>query len=271
MRKKLFIVSDLHGYFKEFVRDLTNAGFDVNNENHLLIVAGDIFDRGPDSKEIYKFLRKLQNINKAIVLKGNHDNMFIDFLKGKDSWFNFIHNGMKNTFDSFLERTMSFESFITIDLGLGMEKLTEETYDALWKKYQEDTRRTIISENDGILEWFTNLPDYYETKNYIITHASIDTEAKDWHSPEFSKYRYVSWDACHWDDGSFFGKELKNTDKKIVVGHYHTDGIREKFNLSYDGTNSILERDDGRIICIDTCTPRTKRVNVLIIDDEELL
>ena len=82
--------------------------YDENNEKHLLIVCGDIFDRGLESLEIYKYLRELSSKNKAIVLRGNHDNMFIEFLKGEDCWFNFIYNGMKNTFDSFLERTMSY-------------------------------------------------------------------------------------------------------------------------------------------------------------------
>ena len=267
----LFIVSDLHGHFKEFKRDLDESGFDENNEKHLLIVCGDIFDRGLESLEIYKYLRELSSKNKAIVLRGNHDNMFIEFLKGEDCWFNFIYNGMKKTFDSFLERTMSFESFIYVDLGLEMTKLDEQALDKIWNKYQDRTRKYILDNNEGILEWFLSLPDYYETKNYIFTHASLDTEAKDWHNPEFSKHRYISWDACHWDDGSFFGKDLKNIDKTVVVGHYHTDGIREKYNIEFDGTNSILTRDDGKIIMIDTCTPITKRVNVLTIENEELL
>ena len=269
--RDLFVVSDIHGHYDELISSLESAGFDENNEKHLLIVCGDIFDRGLDSLEVYKYLRRLSSKNKAIILRGNHDIMFTEFLKGEDSWFNFIYNGMKTTFDSFLERTMSFESFIYIDLGLDMTNLDEKELDKIWNKYQDMTRKYILDNNEGILEWFSSLPDYYETKNYIFTHSSLDTEAKDWHNPEFSKYRYISWDACHWDDGSFFGKDLKNIDKIVVVGHYHTDGIREKSNIEFDGTNSILTRDDGKIIMIDTCTPITKRVNVLTIENEELL
>lgn len=268
---KIFAISDIHGHFTEMIRCLKESGYDENNDNHLLVVCGDMFDRGSESREVYKYLRRLQESGRAIILRGNHDNMFIELLRGEDCWFNFIYNGMKTTFDSFLERTASFESYIAIDLGLDIRKLEEKEIDNLWFKYRDDTRNTILSENEGILDWFLSLPDYYETKNYIFTHASIDTEAKDWHNPEFSKYKYISWDACHWDDGSFFGKELKNVDKIVVVGHYHTDGIREKYNLEFDGTNSILTRDDGKMIYIDTCTPITKRVNVLTIDDEELL
>ena len=268
---KLFAVSDLHGHYTEFKRDLEKSGYDRNNKDHLLIVCGDIFDRGTESKELYSFLRELQEEGKAIILRGNHDNMFIDFLKGNDCWFNFIYNGMRSTFDSFLERTASFESFIVLDLGLDMTKLDDDQFDKLWVSYRDKARKTILSENEGILDWFLSLPDFYETKNYIFTHASIDTDADDWHNPEFSRYSYISWDACHWDDGSFFGKDLKNVDKTVVVGHYHTDGIREKYNLDLDGTNSILTRDDGRIVYIDTCTPITKRVNVLTIENEELL
>ena len=270
--KDLYVVSDIHGHYDALISSLESAGFDETNENHLLIVIGDIFDRGTQSKEVYKYIRRLVDSGKAIFTKGNHDNMFIEFLRGEDSWFNFIYNGMKNTFDDFNDRTASFESFIVLDKGYKeLLKIPEETFDILWKEYQENTRQNILKEFPDILDWFERLPDYLETKNYIFTHASIDANAKDWHNPEHSKHKYVSWDACHWDDGSFFGEELKNIDKKIVVGHYHTDGIREKYNIDYDGTNKILVRDDGKITMIDTCTPITKRVNVLIIYNEELL
>ena len=270
MKKNLYVISDIHGYFNEMKDSLEKSGF-LDDDNSLLIVCGDLFDRGEYSKEIYYYLRDLQSKGKAIITKGNHDNMFIEFLRGEDCWFNFMHNGMNKTLDSFLDRTASFESFIIIDSLLSLGELDNDEIDKLWNEYQNNARETILSENEGILDWFESLPDYYETKNYIFTHGSIDTEAKDWHFPEFSKYQYVSWDACHWDDGSFFKKDIKNTDKTVVVGHYHTDGIRAKYNMEYDGTNKILTRDDGKIIMIDTCTPITKRVNVLTIENEELL
>ena len=50
---KLFVVSDLHGHYKELIKALKKAEFDENNDNHLLISLGDMFDRGQDSVLVY--------------------------------------------------------------------------------------------------------------------------------------------------------------------------------------------------------------------------
>lgn len=269
--KKYFCISDVHGYYQEMIDSLVTAGYDENNDNHVLVVLGDLFDRGRDSKKVYKYLRKLSDEGKAIILKGNHELMFIDFLKGGDAWFNFNHNGMRMTFDDFLDRTASFESYIVIDNSLNLENIEEHDFDYLWNAYQKSTREYIFDEFPDILDWLDSRPDYFETKNYIFTHGSIDTEVKDWHKPEIKRYTFSGWQACHWDDGSFYSKEIYNTDKTIVVGHFSSDNIREKYQIDMDNysDNKILVREDGRVVYIDACTPRTKRVNVYIIEDDE--
>ena len=44
--KTYFVCSDIHGFYKEWVKSLKEAGFNKNNPEHILIVLGDIFDRG---------------------------------------------------------------------------------------------------------------------------------------------------------------------------------------------------------------------------------
>ena len=51
--KKYFIFSDTHSFFTILKKELDRKGFDVNNKNHILILCGDLFDRGNESKEIY--------------------------------------------------------------------------------------------------------------------------------------------------------------------------------------------------------------------------
>ena len=267
--KTLFVVSDIHGDYDALTNGLREAKYDENNESHLLIVIGDLFDRGTQSKEVYEYLRRLTDEGKAIVTRGNHDLMFQDYLEGGDCLFNFSHNGFDKTLDSFLERTRAFESYMLIDLH--MMDAGYEDIEKCFSQFQNNSRKLILQEYKGIKEWLNDLPDYYETENYIFTHGCIDTKAKDWHFPEKMHYDYEGWNACHWTDSDFFGKKIKNTNKTVVVGHWHTDVIRERYGLKYDGTNKILVRDDGQIIMIDTCTPITHKVNVLIINDEKLL
>ena len=53
---KFFVSSDIHGFFDEWQLALNNAGFDINNPNHKIIICGDLFDRGRQSKEIVNFI-----------------------------------------------------------------------------------------------------------------------------------------------------------------------------------------------------------------------
>ena len=283
---KLFVVSDVHGFYDYLIRDLKQVGYNDNDENNLLIDCGDFFDRGEQAVEVYEYYKRLSDEGKAIILRGNHTNMLIDFLKGEDCSFNFVHNGLNKTIDSFLGDTQSWSTFYMYITT--MKDIAPSIYgdrvlpilddtgavpsEIVFSVYEEYAREKINKDYPELLEWLQERPYYYETKNYIFTHASIDGKCEDWHKPTYSPYDFWSpWEYLTWDDGSFYGKPIKNTDKTIVVGHYHTDGIREKFNISADGTNKILKSNDGKKIFIDTCSPLTHRVNVLTIENEELL
>ena len=63
---KVFCVSDIHGHYTELINCLNKAGYDENNENHLLVVLGDLFDRGTESKKVFNYLYRLSFNNKAI-------------------------------------------------------------------------------------------------------------------------------------------------------------------------------------------------------------
>lgn len=69
---RYFITSDLHGFYDEFMEALGRAGFDANDSEHILIVCGDIFDRGEKPLEIYDFLRSLPK-ERRILIRGNHE------------------------------------------------------------------------------------------------------------------------------------------------------------------------------------------------------
>ena len=58
---KYFIVSDIHSFYTKLKRALDKAGFNKRNKDHTLIVCGDIFDHGPDTRSVYKFLTSIPN------------------------------------------------------------------------------------------------------------------------------------------------------------------------------------------------------------------
>lgn len=312
MKKTIFAVSDIHGEYQVLINSLRDAGFDENNPKHLLISLGDAFDRGSESLEVYHYLKRLSDSNKAIILKGNHTNFFTGYLDGSIiSPFNYLHNGTNETMADFLHQTAPFESWCSITKNIQYPTLEDF---ANWLK---EAREEILEEYPELLEWLNNRPYYYETEKYIFTHGAIDTLAEDWHYPHCIKGKYIDWEALMWDDGSFFGRHINNTDKTVVIGHFGTSRLRNMYgyqpimkvikeapkgslngqdDIFYSDTGEIitkmiqpkdkdtdlllqhssfddygiLYRTDNRVIAIDGTCNLTKKINVLVIEEETI-
>ena len=69
-------------------------------------------------------------------------------------------------------------------------------------------------------------------------------------------------------------KQVKVTlkDKTVVIGHFGTAHLREMYEIDDNKDKyDILTREDGKVIAIDATTVVSKKVNVLVIEGEELL
>ena len=78
--KTYFITSDIHSFYTIFYETLISKGFDVNNKNHILIICGDAFDRGSESRQLLDFIYKLHKQNRLIYIRGNHEDLLEDCL-----------------------------------------------------------------------------------------------------------------------------------------------------------------------------------------------
>lgn len=262
----LFVCSDIHGECNTFIRELRRNGFNENKYNHKLIVCGDIFDRGRENLDVFMLLKKLEDAGRAIILSGNHDKFLIDYLTGKSvSPFNYIHNGTDETLGSFLTQRYPFEMWCTLN---DIDKPTQDDF----KEWIEHTRNVINESYPDLLPWLQSRPRYYETENYIFVHGAIDTDVDDWKKPKKELYGLKGWDALDFDDGSFFGKNINNTEKTVVIGHFGTKVLREMYGYDFEKRpNEILKRKDGRIIAVDSTINSTRDLNVLKIEKEHLI
>ena len=265
---KYFVFSDVHGEYKALQDALQEAGYDSKNPNHKLISLGDNFDRGPDSRKIWSFLRQ----NKAICVKGNHDAMFQEYMeKGMDGeyvLFNVLHNGLGETIKSFSGMRDDMFSIPNLELA-----------------------RKNMMDKQSITDWLKNLPLYYETENFIFVHAGIDPYKPNWKDTD---EKFMLWDI------EYSHVPCINTnDKIVVIGHHHAFRVREnakrhgysevplreyaiptktmdengrkkRITLSWVGnTDENRPYSSGNKIAIDGCTNLTGKVNVLIFEDYE--
>lgn len=68
-----YIVGDIHGCYRELKLVLKKANFNVKKD--ILWVTGDLINRGPDSFEVLRYIKRMGNSAKMVL--GNHDLNFI--------------------------------------------------------------------------------------------------------------------------------------------------------------------------------------------------
>lgn len=97
----MFIVGDIHGCSQEL--EVLVAGLPLQAADRLVFL-GDYIDRGLESQEVVEFLLRLKAEAQYQItfLKGNHEDMFLDFL-GQPGHYGeaFLHNGGGATLRSY--------------------------------------------------------------------------------------------------------------------------------------------------------------------------
>lgn len=56
---RYYVVSDVHSFYTEMIKALTEKGYFDDKEPHKLIICGDMFDRGSESVAMQKFIMEL--------------------------------------------------------------------------------------------------------------------------------------------------------------------------------------------------------------------
>lgn len=100
MRVRKWWISDIHGYasgLKKLIRES-----DIDLENDLLFIGGDMIDRGPDSGEVIKYVYHLDKTFPNVrVQQGNHEQLLRHYLDGVISREMYLMNGGDQTLQSF--------------------------------------------------------------------------------------------------------------------------------------------------------------------------
>lgn len=76
----IYAISDIHGCMEELDRKMKLV--DLSGDNRIVFL-GDYIDYGPASGQVLQYLFHLQQeygADKVIVLKGNHEAMFLEWI-----------------------------------------------------------------------------------------------------------------------------------------------------------------------------------------------
>lgn len=248
---KFFVTSDIHSFYTPFKEVLDKVGFDPHNKEHFLITCGDHFDRGFESEQVMNYLMSLE---RWIGIKGNHEELLLDCVN-RGYWYG--HDKTNGTFQTICNLAPNAQTF--------------------------EVACSVVKERTK--DFINKLVDYFETEKYIFVHSCIPlmiendypkyyTREREYHfDSDWRNATNKEWEQARWGNPfKIFEKELNQTGKTIVFGHWHcSTGWAKAENRSEFGKDAKFEPyyGDG-FISIDACTAHSGKVNVLVLEDEFL-
>lgn len=177
----IYAMSDIHGCMGELQKQMDQVDLTGNN---CIAFLGDYIDYGDSSYQVLKYLWNLQEkygVEKVVVLKGNHEQMFLDWM-----------NDYRNPYPDGTEDNIVFNEWLRTDLECGantistflsqrqMDFLNQISRTCSTETINREAVQMILSNHEELIEWIQSLPSYFETENQIFVHAGVDEEAGEY-------------------------------------------------------------------------------------------
>lgn len=292
--KRYFICSDIHSFYSILIKTLKRKGFDINNQDHIFVLIGDLFDRGNESLELYNWVKALPR-DRRILIRGNHEYLFRDMIKRGHAE---SHDLQNMTIDTLYQLNSWDDAKEIHDYykKLAIMRFESPEYrhaeSSLYKGRAKCFTSSITKE---VVNWFASDEwiNYWETPNYIFVHGFIplrqhidfelslkcgyfvksgpDEYRDDWRKATQTEWEDSTW--FNWRANYQLVKEgLNKTNKYIVVGHWHTSDLYKFLNGTKKSTYDcpIYKSKRYKIIGLDACTAGSGKINVLVLNEEDL-
>ena len=281
---KYFIVSDIHSFCSELKSALWKAGFNKRNKDHTLIVCGDVFDRGSETVELYKFLTSIPK-KRCILIKGNHELLYEELLEKS---FPESHDFSNHTVDTFCQIAGYDPEILTPKYWRKFDDVPHERIRQAWQEILTEVKQSPITTWLQSNRW----KYWHEVGNYIFVHSFIPLKNLD-HMPAYYTYNrkfgyFKDWretatnfelEVATWGcpyqqyiDGYF--KEEAANGKILVCGHWVVTDFRQHINNKWSEDTSIYKYEN--IIGLDCGVWKYRDTkayyhpqNVLVIDDKD--
>ena len=240
---KLFVCSDIHGFYSNFKKSLEASGYNPKSPDHKLIILGDFFDRGQEAKKVKEYLLK----TKAILIRGNHD-------------------------DS-LRRLNETGYFKRHDFADG----TVDTMKQLADIDSDDSEKILTNfrmENKDLMNLYAKMPYHYVIGDVLFIHSWVPdcsdivrASRDEWHSATLSNLNRVIKSVKIGEKINF--KPYKNV-KRVVFGHHRADFIEGMNAYTGPGVNTeliaTLEANGLKLYGVDGRVEDTNKIPVLVLE-----
>lgn len=209
MKGKTYVIGDIHGGLKALIQVLERAKI---SKEDTLIFLGDFVDGWSESPAVLDFLIALEKSHNCIFIKGNHDDLVLQWLTGNKVDFNeqlWFQHGGKAT-------------------ALGYEKIS-------------------TSEKEAHITFLQSLQNYHiDAQNRLFIHAGF-TNLKGVEHEYFKPLFY--WDRTLWEmvlaldskidsNSSIYPKRLQLY-SEIFIGHTPVTQIGKTIPVHFSGVWNV--------------------------------
>lgn len=259
---RYFFISDVHGQYQKMKQALEDASFDKDNDT--LVSLGDLFDRGPASKEVLEFVMSCPH---RILVGGNHDSRLRELLLGHEYTSADISNGVPQTLRSFC----CSNSFSSLNAGLlvfSTDQQYKDTYNLLWRYFNELVDAVEFSDLIGTHGWIPRLLNWEAATQEEWCDASWANTAKQIYKGNFPSKNMIVGHWWAWLIAAQYEKRYKEEDYQAFIKE--TD-IKKICGFKVKCDTFILKTfRNTTITLIDGCTNLDNgKVNVVIKETEE--
>lgn len=153
--KRVYAVGDIHGrldLFRALVEAIEADDAERAPAETLVILLGDLVDRGPDSRGVIDLAREWQERRRVRILFGNHEEMFLRSMADIEMFRHFLRHGGRETVLSY-----------GVDPGHFAQATLEEAQDLM--------REAVPSRDVAFVKGFEGM---IRAGDYLFVHAGID-------------------------------------------------------------------------------------------------
>ncbi len=158
--QKVWVIGDVHGCYHQFLGIINSP---LITQDDVVILIGDIIDRGPDSVKMLDWaLENVNNGGKYLMIRGNHEQNIID---DYNSLQEIISRKNRYRMDAG-EKTIDYKALTVYDLRCD--------YD--FCEYMERAGILRIGEAEKYIKWMMSLPLFvrvklHDGKKFLLAHA----------------------------------------------------------------------------------------------------
>lgn len=153
--QRVYAVGDIHGrldLFRALVEAIEADDAERAPAETLVVLLGDLVDRGPDSKGVIDLAREWQERRPVRILFGNHEEMFLRSMADIEMFRHFLRHGGRETVLSY-----------GVDPGHFAQATLEEAQDLM--------REAVPARDVAFVKGFEGM---IRAGDYLFVHAGID-------------------------------------------------------------------------------------------------